>query len=326
MIGTRIKEIIDGFKKQRVLVVGDIMMDHYVRGKVERLNPEAPVPVLHAHEEWFSTGGAGNVAKNLAMLGGKALFVGVVGDDQYADILKNKSKAENYESVLVKDQSRSTTRKVRFLVASQQLLRVDHEKTEDISSAIENEVISKIKEAMKACDGVIISDYAKGTVTKKVAKFTIVEAKKRNIPVASDVKVSRVPFVVGSTLVSPNRKEGYEFLGLNHLESKISVAEVAKRLRKKMKANVFLTLGKDGICVSAKDGTEQLVPLKNEVNVFDESGAGDTSIAVMMLAMLSNATFLEMAELGNAGGSAVVRKIGSVGISTAELEKMAVTC
>lgn len=324
MTEKRIAEIIAGFKNKKILVIGDAMLDHYVKGKVERLNPEAPVPVLHTHEEWFATGGAGNTAKNLSALGAKTFLIGVTGVDQYSEAFKKKSQDEGYEVSLVSDNKRPTTRKVRFLVNSQQLLRVDYEKNENIDESAEKEILLRAKNAMKGSDGVIISDYAKGVVTEKVAKKIIKEAVKMKIPVSCDVKVSRAPFVTNASFISPNLKEGYEFLGLNKFEQNFSAAEIARRLKKKLKTNVFLTLGREGIYVSAQDGTDEYVPQKNKVDVFDESGAGDTTMAVMMLAILCGANNIEAAELGNAGGAAVVQKIGSVAISPKELEIMAI--
>lgn len=323
MNSKRINDIVGKFKTQKVLVFGDLMLDHYVKGKVERLNPEAPVPILHTHEEWFATGGAGNTAKNLASLGAKTCLIGIVGNDQYAEVLKMKSTEEGYETKLIVDESRPTTRKVRFLVNNQQLLRVDYETKENVSPNIEDEVIAEIKKKIKEHDGIIISDYAKGGITERIAKTIINEAKKNKKPILVDVKASRSSFVIGASLVSPNRKESYEFLGLNILDRQISEAEVARRLKKKMKADIIIRLGGDGMYVCASDGTDKFVKQKNKVEVYDESGAGDTSVSVMLLAKLCGAKNEEMAELGNAGGATVVQKIGSVAITVVELEKMA---
>jgi D-glycero-beta-D-manno-heptose-7-phosphate kinase len=315
---------VEKFKDFTILVVGDVMLDHYVFGKVERLNPEAPVPVLHAQKEQDATGGAGNVAKNVAMLGAKALLVGVAGNDVTADTLMEAGSREGYEMTLVKDESRPTIRKTRFLVNAQQLLRVDFEDSKDVQGAIEKKLIDHIQSLAGEADAILISDYAKGAVTQAVVQAAMSAAKKHNIPIAADIKPSRAKFVVGVSFISPNLKEGYEFLGVNPLEhGQMNPSQVAQELHKKMKTDVYLTLSAGGVYVKTDSVDEQVIQ-DHVVQVFDVSGAGDTFMATVVLAQLAGASGVEAAKIANAAGAVVVGKVGSVGLTSKELIHMLV--
>lgn len=314
---------IENFKNFKVLVVGDVFLDHYIFGKVERLNPEAPVPILHAQKETLMTGGAGNVAKNLASLGGSTILVGVIGSDMAAEQIKSAAKAEQYEFKAVSDNSRPTIRKVRYLVNSQQLLRVDFEETNDISEAVENQLIKEITDASSKVDAILISDYAKGVITKRVAQAVMAIAKEKSIPVAADIKPSRAALVTGVAFISPNLKEGHEFLGLNPLEhDKKEPAEIALELAEKMNTDVFLTLGADGIYVETRQGVREHIPQEHASEVFDVSGAGDTAMSTLLLSRLAGASPQECAQLANAAGAVVVSKVGSVAVTPQELKDM----
>lgn len=314
---------IEKFQDFKILVIGDVVLDHYVFGKVERLNPEAPVPILHVQKEKEMTGAAGNVAKNAAALGATVTLIGVVGNDESAKRVKQAAEAENYESRVVVDYTRPTIRKNRYLVGSQQLLRVDFEETHDIAADVETKLIEEITAAAVDVDAIIISDYAKGVVTKAVAEAVLAAGKEKNIMIAADIKPSRAAFVKGATFISPNLKEGHEFLGLNPLEhSKKDPAEIAKLLHQKMETDVFLTLGAGGVYVEATDGTSQHVPQEHVAEVFDVSGAGDTAIVALVLSRLAGASVIEAAEISNAAGAVVVGKVGSVGLTQEEIKNM----
>lgn len=314
---------VDKFKDFRILVIGDVVLDHYVFGKVERLNPEAPVPILHAQKETEMTGGAGNVAKNSAGLGAKTILVSVVGNDEAGKRIGQAAEAENYSLVAVTDYSRPTIRKVRYLVNNQQLLRVDFEETHDVGKDIEEQLILAIQTAAEKVDAILISDYAKGVITKKVAEAILAVAKEKNIPVGADIKPSRAAFVKGVAFISPNLKEGSEILGLNPLEQKKQdFGDIARQLQEKMKTDIFMTLSANGMYVLAADGTDEHVPVEHMPEVFDSSGAGDSAITTILLARLAGATAHEAARMGNAAGTVVVSKVGSVGLTPVELKNM----
>lgn len=319
----RAEEIIKQFGKYKVLVVGDIFLDHYVHGVVERINPEAPVPILKVTEEREETGGAGNTAKNLSALGANATLISVVGHDEAADSMEARAREEGYEPVLIRDENRPSIKKTRHLVGNQHLLRVDHESAFELESDIEEKVIIAIKEKLSEdFDAIIVSDYAKGTISQKVAETILDEAGQKDILVAGDVKPSRACFFTGASFVAPNIKEAHEYIGLNHHEKQVSPDELVRMVFMKMCSNVYLTLGKDGMYVycGGEHGTH--VPQENMIEVADESGAGDTSVVVLMLSRLAGAKELEAAEIANAGGAVVVSKVGSVGITQQEIKDM----
>ncbi len=322
----RVDEILKEFPSKRILVIGDIVLDHYVSGKVDRLNPEAPVPILHAKREWNETGGAGNVAKNAAKLGAKTTLISVVGDDSDAVQLKQAAETENYQAILISDPSRPTIRKTRFMVNNQQMLRVDTEETHNI----DGDVIGQVKTAIDAVlasgiDAIIVSDYAKGAIVAEVAQHIMKMAKGQDIPVAADVKPSRIDLFKQATFISPNIKEGHEYLGLNHLEKGgHDYQALSKALRDKFQTDVYLTLGPEGIYACTTEG-ECHIQQDNRIEVADTSGAGDTATVVMLLAYLAGAKPQEIGYLANAAGAAVVSKIGAVGISRDELRSVLIS-
>lgn len=320
---TRAKEIIKDFADKKILVIGDVVLDQYVAGSVERINPEAPVPILHAHQAKAMTGGAGNVAKNVANLGASARLIGVVGEDGEAGEIEAAAQAEGYTPQLVRDASRPTTRKVRYIAQSQQMLRVDYEETHAVSPELEQQIISLIKEDASDCAGIIVSDYAKGVVTKDIADTLLAITKEKNIPLAADLKPSRAPWFVGATIISPNLKETRQFLGIDSAEhDQHSFAELAQQLHQKMNAKVFMTLSAEGMYVLTDQTKGQHVPQIHHVEVADTSGAGDTAIAILLLTLLSGATDIEAAELANAAGAVVVSKLGAVGVTGEEVLAM----
>lgn len=315
--------IVNGFSKKRLLIVGDIMIDRYVLGEVERLNPEAPVPVLRAGKETVSTGGAGNAAKNAAALGAKTVLVGVIGDDVAGQDVRDATEAEGYRAVLVTDTSRPTTQKRRYIVKGQQMLRVDWEEVGDVSDDIQEQLVAAIKKEAKGVDAIVVSDYAKGVVTPAVAQAILDIAKEENIPVMADVKPSRIGNFCGVTYISPNRKEAHEYLGLNeHERGGKSKEELAQTLRKQFETSVFLTLSADGMFVHTNESDGIHVPQAHNITIADTSGCGDTAAVVLLLAKLVGATDVEAAELGNAAGAVIATKIGAAALTQEELLDM----
>lgn len=323
MTPSRADELLQAIRGKRLLVVGDVCIDHYIDGVVERLNTEAPVPLMRVTGEHSTSGAAGNVAKNTVALGVKTILLSVIGEDEAAKTLRELVATEGYEMRVTSDSTRHTIRKVRHLVGSQQLLRVDYEETHDISAEKEKELLAAVEgELSSGVDAIIVSDYAKGVITQRVGRTLVAMAQNKQLLLAADLKPSRAPFFVGAGLLSPNRKEGYEFLGLDPLEATLSPGEVAKQLQEKMGGEVYLTLGGDGMHVVDGKGTDVHVPQAHRVEVFDVSGAGDTAIVVLTLARLVGATPLEAAELANAAGAVVVGKIGSATVLPEEILAM----
>lgn len=318
----RAMALIEAFAGKCILVVGDVMLDHYVEGKIDRVNPEASVPLLDVEKTESRSGGAGNVAKNVAALGARAVVVGVVGSDQTAEELRAAAKHEGYDPRFIVDKSRPTTRKMRFLTATQPLLRVDHEERRDVDQAIEDELIAVGRRFIPdRVDGIIISDYAKGVVTERVGKEIVQLANNRQIPVAGDAKPARLSFVKGATLVSPNLKEAHEFAAL-YDQKELEIEALAKWISEKLDTTACITLGADGMYVQEGSGAGAHILQEHRKEVFDVSGAGDTAITALLLARLAGATFTEAATLANAAGAVAVSQVGSVGVKADELRDM----
>lgn len=301
------------------------MLDRYVFGKVERINPEAPVPILEAQDEQYATGGAGNVAKNAATLGARANLVSVVGKDAMAQRLREAIQNEGYTAELIEDEMRPTTEKIRYVVGGQQMLRVDYEETQHAAGRVEQELVERVKGAAQECDAIIVSDYAKGAVTQKVAEaiLTLRQAQgDRRLPIMADMKPSRAAYFKGVSWISPNHNEAHQFLGIEHTRKHdMTDAELAEKLRAAFKATVFLTLGPNGMYVLGEEGG-RLVPQIHKIEVADTSGCGDTAAVAIVLAKLSGATDVEAAELGNAAGAIVASRVGAVGVKAEELVEM----
>jgi len=313
-------ELVARFPGRRLLVVGDVMVDRYVIGKVERLNPEAPVPILHAKSERRATGGAGNTAKNAAGFGATTTLISVVGADRAAGELEATARNEGYDPILIKDTSRPTIEKKRYIVGGQQMLRVDHEETCDITGRVEKQVIAAIQKAAKTADGILVSDYAKGFLSKPVAEAIMNVSAAGRLPVMADVKPSHINWFKGVTYISPNRKEAHEYLGLNqHLQGGCAREELASRLHAAFGTNVFLTLSEDGMYVFTADTRGAHVPQIHPVEVADTSGCGDTAATAIVMAKLCGAADIEAAQVGNAAGAVVAGKIGAVSLTREEL-------
>ncbi len=317
---SRAIDLVGRFAGRRLLVVGDVMLDRYVVGRVERLNPEAPVPILHAKTEHRASGGAGNTAKNAACLGADATLIGVIGRDRTGDELAAAIVDEGARPVLVRDSSRPTIEKKRFLVGAQQMLRVDYEETHDLSPEVEQEIVSAVKQAAASVDAIIVSDYAKGLLTPTVANAITTASAVNKLPVMADVKPSHISRFRGVTYISPNRKEAHEYLGLNqHLQGGCSREELALRLADAFQTNVFLTLSEDGMYVHTAETAGLHVPQIHRVEVADTSGCGDTAAVAIVLAKLAGATDVEAAQIGNAAGAVIAGKIGAVALTPEEL-------
>lgn len=318
----RAQDIIKAFAGKKVLVVGDVFLDRYIYGKVERLNPEAPVPILHANRQEDATGGAGNTAKNAAMLGCHVVCVGISGNDDASTAVSYAAIEEGYELVLVRDGRVPTIVKKRYVVGSQQLLRVDHEEVTEPEAAVEDAIIAAIRAHGTAIDGIIVSDYAKGAITQRVAHALMAIMKEHDIPMMVDAKPSRASYFTGATYMSPNRKEAHEYLGINmHENGGKKAHELASMVSASFDTTVFLTLSAEGMYVQARDGKGEYVATAyvHEDEVVDTSGCGDTAAVAILLSLLTGSTLVEAAEIGNAAGATVARKAGAVGVTPDEL-------
>ncbi len=313
--------LLDKLSGHRVLCVGDVMLDRYVYGQVERISPEAPIPVLRIQREAVTMGGAGNVVRNIVSLGGQVDLIGVTGADAAGyDLARQITELPQIASYLLTDSSRPTTLKTRFVADGQQLLRADHEVARPVSSDMEDQILLRVKGALDDCKVVILSDYAKGVLTPRVVSEIIRMAKAGGARVLIDPKGRDFSRYDGATLLTPNRRELADAAGFA-----IRDVDDAERAARKLIAahrldGVLAKLGSDGVCLIMKDRTPLHVRASAR-EVFDVSGAGDTVVAALALALAGDLSPAEGAELANIAGSIVVGKIGTATVTREELAR-----
>ena len=311
---------LDSFIDHRVLCIGDLMLDRYVYGQVDRISPEAPIPVLHTQRETATLGGAGNVVRNIAALGGQVEVIGVIGQDAAGEEVTAAFRTQNIITQLLTDTSRPTTQKTRYVAGSQQLLRADYENAKPISADIEQKIIEHITTTIKNAKALILSDYAKGVLTPKVIAETIRLAHENQIIAIVDPKGRDFTRYRGAAYLTPNRKELSDSIG-KQITSVAEAEEAARSLIRDMQIDAILVkLGADGVCLVRKDQPALHLHTKAR-EVFDVSGAGDTVAATLALALASGFTPAESAELANIAGSIVVGKVGTASVSRDEITR-----
>jgi D-beta-D-heptose 7-phosphate kinase/D-beta-D-heptose 1-phosphate adenosyltransferase len=307
--------------RQTVLCIGDLMLDDFVYGDVSRISPEAPAPVIRVSREDVIVGGAGNVARNIASLGAKCLFVGVVGDDITGEILRAELKRERgIASHLVVDPARPTTRKLRFVSEhfSTHLLRADWEVAHPAGAKVETALIRQALKLIPKAGAVVLSDYAKGVLTPRVIRAVIQKAKALGKPVVVDPKGLDFSIYRGATIVTPNRKELADATRMpvgSHAEISAAASALARRVGSRA---VLVTLSEDGMLLQAGRGAGVHVPAYS-VKVRDVSGAGDTVAAVLAVMLAADADFESATRAANAAAAVVVGKSGTATVSMDEL-------
>jgi rfaE bifunctional protein kinase chain/domain len=303
----RAVDLISKFPDITVAVIGDIILDKYLWGDVERISPEAPVPVVDVKKETVSLGGASNVANNIASLDAKAYMIGVVGDDENAKIIENLLKSKNINPVLIKDKSRPTIEKTRIIAVSQQLLRIDREDRSKLSTEIEDKIINEIKYIKDKINVFIVSDYGKGVITQRIMDFI----KSLNKPIFVDPKPSNYQLYKHTTILTPNKKEAYESI---KADKNTDLEFVGRKIMSDLELNqLLITLGGEGMALFEGDKILH-IPTKAK-KVFDVTGAGDTVISVLALARLAGGTWEESASLANTAAGYVVGEIGTATVS-----------
>jgi len=309
-------------KDASVLCVGDLMLDAYVYGEVERISPEAPAPVLAVKREEVVIGGAGNVARNVASLGARCIFVGVVGDDAAGKTLEASflQQADLIESRLVVDQTRPTTRKTRFVSEhfSTHLLRADWELARPVAAEVERTIIDYATSALARVGAVVLSDYSKGVLSPAVARAVIAAARKLGKPVIVDPKYGDYSPYRGTTLITPNRKELAETARMpagSDAELALAAAALADMVESEA---VLVTLSEHGMTLIERGHPPVHVPAY-AVKVLDVSGAGDTVVAAMAAFVAAGAGYEEAMRAANAAASVVVGKRGTATVSAGEL-------
>jgi D-beta-D-heptose 7-phosphate kinase/D-beta-D-heptose 1-phosphate adenosyltransferase len=309
--------------RQTVLCVGDLMLDEFVYGEVSRISPEAPAPVIAVQRSETNIGGAGNVARNIASLGARCIFVGLVGDDEAGARLKAAlAKEKLIESVLVADPMRPTTRKVRFVSEhfSSHMLRADWEMAEPASAEIEQKLIDAILPRLREADIVLLSDYAKGVLTARVIRNVIDAARKLGKRVIVDPKSVNFAIYRGATLLTPNRKEFAEATR-SRADTEQDIAAAAQDAMQLAECEAMLvTQSEHGMTLVPRQGDAIHVPA-HPVKVRDVSGAGDTVAAVLAVTLAAGADWETALRMANAAAAVAVGKKGTASVTSSELRR-----
>lgn len=329
-----LKNIIHKFNQAKILVVGDLILDEYIYGSVDRISPEAPVPVLWANKRSFVPGGTANVANNISSLGGKVSLLGVTGDDANSKILINELKKRkiSLQGIFVEN-NRHTTVKTRILAGHQQVVRVDWEHTHDLPPALNIKILKYIEKNIRSFDAIIIEDYGKGVINVALLKELIALAKANKKIITVDPKEENFRYYRGVTAITPNRKELENAIrnlkiqdtancfriNTDKLFTDKDVDLAAREILEYLNLDsILVTLGEQGMKLLEKGGRLTHIPTQAQ-EVFDVSGAGDTVISAFTLALCVGASKLEAAHIANFAAGIVVGKLGTAVTNTKEL-------
>jgi rfaE bifunctional protein kinase chain/domain len=317
----RLHEILGAFRGRNVAVFGDLMLDRYVWGSVERISPEAPVPVLDVREESVRFGGAANVAENVASLGARALLVGAVGDDDAGRELLSLLGGRGVDaSRVVTVPGRRTTTKTRLIAHSQQLVRADREDAGEIGPPHGGAIEKGLLSAIDACDVLIISDYGKGVVTRASLSIAVASALAGGKLVCVDPKESHFQSYVGVTAITPNQKEAGNAVGVRITDDE-SLARVGWELQRMLDARcVVITRGEHGMALFMKGGEQVHLPTVAR-EVFDVTGAGDTVVSAIAVALAAGATMVEAAIISNHAAGIVIKEVGTASTTADAIER-----
>ena len=320
----RLKEILRSFKGKEMIVVGDVMLDHFIKGSVSRISPEAPVPVVAVNKEFFVAGGAGNVAVNLAALGAKPTLVSVVGRDAGGELLKDFLRKQNVNiQAISEDYDRPTTQKIRVMAEQQQIVRYDRESKHTIGPAVAVECMKNFERAIKTAKGVVLSDYGKGMLSDSNIKALIDACRKRKIPVCVDPKIDNFKKYKNITCMTPNTKEAWEGAGESPKPGEEAIEKLGQKILKMLHADsILITRSADGMSLFEKGKAKPITVKATAQEVFDVTGAGDTVISVFTLALACGAKLHEAAVLSNYAAGIVVSKSGTATVTPQEIEKV----
>jgi D-beta-D-heptose 7-phosphate kinase/D-beta-D-heptose 1-phosphate adenosyltransferase len=317
----RLERLIDAFSRLRLLVIGDLVLDEYVWGDVERVSPEAPVPVVHVREETVMLGGAANAARNVVALGASVECCSVVGDDSAGRrLLALLGELGAAPRGIVVIPGRPTTRKTRVVARSQQIVRFDRETADAPPPAASRRLLAAIEAALPQVCGAIFEDYGKGVLSRRVAAAAMKSCLAAGVPVAVDPKADLAPWK-GASLLKPNLREAESLSGVA-IRDREDLARAASRLRRRIGGGaVVVTRGAEGMSIFEQAGPGIDVPAAAR-EVFDVQGAGDTVIAALTLALRAGASLVEAAVIANAAAAVVVGKVGTATASAEELKEM----
>lgn len=322
----RLAATIECLQGKKVLVVGDVMVDEYLEGDADRISPEAPIPVVRVAKSRFLLGGAGNVVRNIASLGGETTLISVCGDDAKADLLKSKLVENSVASMLIPVSSRPTTLKTRVIARNQQMLRIDHEETAPLAIKETSKILDAIDRVAGGFDVLVISDYGKGVVTRELmqgVRDICVQAAKRP-KLLIDPKTPNFAVYGDAFILTPNAKETSEAAGMP-TSSKEEILAAGETIFQKLRCEHLLTtLGDRGMALFLSEKIVWHIPTAAQ-KVFDVTGAGDTVMAVLAVSLASGAPLLESCVLANYAAGVVVAQVGAGCVSREELQHIVAT-
>ncbi len=306
------------FGRVKLLVVGDLMLDEFVWGRVSRISPEAPVPVVWVQSESVMPGGAANVASNIRALGGSVATVGVIGDDRWGSGLVGELAQRKIDTSGVVKTARPTTVKTRVIAHHQQVVRVDREQREPLPPGTIQRLIDMLARRIPAVDGVVIEDYGKGVITRALLEAVIPLARRHRTLITVDPKEEHFDLYQRVTALTPNRMEAGEAVG-RELDSDAEVRRAGQEILSRLSCDgLLMTLGEDGMWLFERSGRQVRIPTVAQ-EVFDVAGAGDTVIATFTLALASGASMEQAARLANVAAGVVVGKLGVATTTPREL-------
>ncbi len=320
----RFNELSERFGALKVAVIGDLMLDVYLFGQVTRISPEAPVPVVQVAKRQYCPGGAANVIRNIATLGGQCLAFGIVGSDEDGETLKAEIAAYNVSvNGVAIDADRRTTVKERVVCGNQQLLRVDYESVVPVADKIREKLVNELVELIenRAIDALIFEDYAKGMLSSEMVQALVESARRNGIITTLDPNPrGLLSPVKGITVMKPNRQEAAQMAGCS-ADSPAQLEGVASRLLGSWAPEqLLISLAAQGMGIWQLDGSRTVIPTRAR-EVYDVSGAGDTVIAAYTMALAAGATALEAAEVANCAAGVVVAKVGTATVNCQEIAK-----
>lgn len=314
----KIYSILKLFRDKRILVIGDIILDRYIWGKVNRISPEAPVPIVEVTDDSFLLGGAANVANNIVSLGGSATVAGVIGKDRAGEVVTELLRERKIELALFED-SRPTTIKTRVIAHNQQVVRFDKEDKTTISGKVLSGILGYLRTSLRNFDAVILSDYKKGIISRSLVSELLKITRPSKKFVAVDPKVGHFHLYRGVSIITPNLSEASHGSGIEIVDEN-SLIRAGKMLLKKLSCKaVLITRGEEGMSLFADDGITHIPTVAR--HVYDVTGAGDTVIATFTLAHAAGATLEESALIANHAAGIVVGEVGTAAVTPDRLRQ-----
>ena len=316
----KLKRYLQQFSQARILVLGDLILDHYVWGTVNRVSPEAPVPVVHVNSESYRLGGAANVYQNILTLGGQVELCGVLGSDAEGKrVLQDIRKGSHPSPGIFIDKTRPTIKKTRVIAHNQQIVRFDVEQRKPVSRAIGKKIIQHLTSRIGDLSCIVISDYAKGLISSDLMHGVKDLAKSHGVPILVDPKVEHMSYYEGVTAITPNHHEAKQAAGFLSTQD-IPIEQIGASLQKRLHCQaVVVTRGEEGMSIFEQNGRSWTIPAVAR-QVYDVTGAGDTVVSTLALALSVKASISDAAVLANQAAGIVVGMVGTATVTRSQLQ------